>query len=128
MSSIFARKALISKGWMSNVRLEVSAGVIAAVAADSRPQPDDIEVGVVIPGLANAHSHAFQRALAGRTEERSPAGRDSFWTWRERMYALAGQMDAEALAAIAGQAYNEMLASGYTCVAEFHYLHREPAA
>ncbi|NIL95185.1 MAG: formimidoylglutamate deiminase [Woeseiaceae bacterium] len=128
MSGIFARKALIQKGWANNVRLSVLAGRIETVQADTRPEAQDIVAGVVIPGLANAHSHAFQRALAGKTEQRSPAGRDNFWTWRERMYALAGKMDAEALAAIARQAYDEMLASGYTSVAEFHYLHREPGA
>jgi len=93
---------------------------------DVAVKPDDFVAGVVISGLCNAHSHAFQRALAGKTEERSEAGRDNFWTWRERMYALAGQLDANLLTAIAQQAYSEMLASGYTSVAEFHYLHSEP--
>ena len=128
MSAIFARKALISRGWAANVRLEVGAGRIASLAAGAEPGPGDVEVGVVIPGLCNAHSHAFQRALAGRTEQRSPAGRDNFWTWRERMYALAANLDADALAAIARQAYVEMLLSGYTSVAEFHYLHRPAGA
>ena len=71
----------------------------------------NLEAGIVIPGLANAHSHAFQRALAGRTEHRSAAGRDSFWTWRERMYELTGRVDPGTLAAIARQAYAQMLAS-----------------
>ena len=126
MSNIFARKALLHKGWAETVRLEVRDGKILGVATDTSPQSGDFPAGVVIPGLCNAHSHAFQRALAGRTEERSPAGRDSFWTWRERMYELAGRLDAGLLAAIAQQAYCEMLQSGYTSVAEFHYLHREP--
>ncbi len=124
MSAIFARKALIHKGWATNVRLDVDAGRIVELAETAQPEAGDVEVGVLIPGLCNAHSHAFQRALAGRTEQRSPDGRDNFWTWRERMYQLAGSLDAEALAAIAGQAYVEMLMSGYTSVAEFHYLHR----
>ncbi|MDJ0906174.1 MAG: formimidoylglutamate deiminase [Woeseiaceae bacterium] len=124
MTAIFARKALIHKGWATNVRLGIDAGRIVELAEDARPEAGDTEVGVLIPGLCNAHSHAFQRALAGRTEKRSPEGRDNFWTWRERMYRLAGSLDAEALAAIAGQAYAEMLISGYTSVAEFHYLHR----
>lgn len=81
----------------------------------------------MIPGLTNAHSHAFQRALAGRTEHRSDADRDSFWTWRERMYELTGRLDPASLTAIARQAYAEMLAAGYTSVAEFHYLFRDPA-
>jgi formimidoylglutamate deiminase len=128
MNHIFARKALIQKGWMDNVRLTVRAGKIDSIKENGTPKSSDFMAGVVIPGLCNAHSHAFQRALAGRTEERSPAGQDNFWTWRERMYELAGRLDADALAAIARQAYAEMLASGYTSVAEFHYLHRQPGA
>ncbi len=128
MNGIFARKALLQKGWADNVRLHISAGRIAGVAADSRPEPDDLHAGIVIPGLCNAHSHAFQRALSGRTEDRAPDGRDNFWTWRERMYELAGRIDAGNLRAIATQAYTEMLESGYTSVAEFHYLHRQPGS
>jgi formimidoylglutamate deiminase len=128
VSAIFARKALIHKGWADNVRLTVHAGRVAALVEDAQPEAGDVEVGVLIPGLCNAHSHAFQRALAGRTEKRSPEGRDNFWTWRERMYRLAGSLDAGALAAIASQAYVEMLLSGYTGVAEFHYLHRPAGA
>ena len=126
MSSIFARKALLQKGWADNVRLELEGGRIKTAIPDVAAQAGDFIAGVIIPGLCNAHSHAFQRALAGKTEERSGAGRDNFWTWRERMYGLAGQVDAGLLAAIAQQAYSEMLASGYTSVAEFHYLHSEP--
>ncbi len=96
--------------------------------ATAAPDPETLEAGIVIPGLANAHSHAFQRALAGRTEHRSAAGRDSFWTWRERMYELTGRLDAGTLAAIARQAYAQMLASGYTSVVEFHYLFRDHRA
>jgi len=126
MSRIFARKALLAGGWAENVRLEVAAGKISSVAADTRVEKDDLEVGIVIPGLVNAHSHAFQRLLAGHTEQRGPAGKDNFWTWRTRMYALAGLVDAEALFAIASQVYAEMVVTGYTAVAEFHYLHNEP--
>jgi formimidoylglutamate deiminase len=123
VSQVFARKALLHKGWADNVRLGIRDGRICELQQDATREPGDTEVGIVIPGLTNAHSHAFQRALAGHTEQRSPAGRDNFWTWRERMYALAGKLDADALSAIAAQAYSEMLSSGYTGVAEFHYLH-----
>jgi len=126
MSGIFARKALLADGWADNVRLDIEAGRIAAVAADARANAADREFGIVIPGLANAHSHAFQRVLAGHTEERGPANKDNFWTWRSRMYALAGKIDATAMEAIARQVYSEMVATGYTSVAEFHYLHNEP--
>ena len=126
MTRLFARKALLTGGWAENVRLEIAAGEISSIVADSRIEDGDLEVGIVIPGLVNAHSHAFQRLLAGHTEQRSPAGKDTFWTWRTRMYALAGVVDAGALFAIARQVYTEMVATGYTAVAEFHYLHNEP--
>lgn len=126
MTHIFARQALTADGWAENVRIAINNGRIDALTADQRAQSDDLVAGIVIPGLANAHSHAFQRVLAGHTEQRGPAGKDNFWTWRSRMYALAGQIDATAMKAIARQAYGEMLATGYTSVAEFHYLHNEP--
>ncbi len=126
MTTLFAKKALLPAGWAANVRLEVSDGLISSIETDSAEAPGDTAVAYIIPGLCNAHSHAFQRALAGHTEQRSPAGRDNFWTWRERMYELAGLVDADTLTAIARQVYCEMLSSGYTSVAEFHYLHRDP--
>ncbi len=125
MTSLFATKALLPDGWRDNVRLTLDGGRIGATKAGVTATAEDELAGFVIPGLCNAHSHAFQRALAGHTEQRSPAGRDSFWTWRERMYELAGRVDAAMLTAIARQAYCEMVASGYTAVAEFHYLHRD---
>ncbi len=127
MMRLFARKALLPDGWKDDVRLTIKDGRIERVEPSAKLRNDDSQLGFVIPGLCNAHSHAFQRALAGHTEQRSPAGHDSFWTWRERMYELAGRVDATALTAIARQVYCEMLASGYTSVAEFHYLHRDPA-
>lgn len=76
---------------------------------------------LAVPGMPDAHSHVFQRALAGHGEARR--GDDSFWSWRDAMYALAARLDAETLYVVARQAYGEMLAAGYTSVAEFHYLH-----
>ncbi len=126
MTAIYASKALLPDGWRDSVRFSLSDGLIEDIETDAALTAEDEAVGCVIPGLCNAHSHAFQRALAGHTEQRSPAGRDNFWTWRERMYELAGSIDASTLTAIARQAYCEMLTSGYTAVAEFHYLHRDP--
>ena len=126
MSTLFARKALLPNGWNDNVRLTIADGRIADVVIGVEADGSDETLGFVIPGLCNAHSHAFQRALAGHTEQRSPAGRDNFWSWRERMYELAGRVSADALTAIARQAYCEMLRAGFTSVAEFHYLHRDP--
>lgn len=126
MTTVFARKALLPDGWTDDVALDLDGGRIARVRREADAAGADQELGCVIPGLCNAHSHAFQRALAGHTEQRSPAGRDNFWSWRERMYELAGRVSSEALTAIARQAYCEMLGAGYTAVAEFHYLHRDP--
>jgi formimidoylglutamate deiminase len=126
MTQVFANKALLPDGWADDVRFHIDRGRIRGIEAAARQSSADAQVGCVIPGLSNAHSHAFQRALAGHTEQRSPAGHDSFWTWRERMYELAGRVDAMALTAIARQVYCEMLVSGYTSVAEFHYLHQDP--
>jgi formimidoylglutamate deiminase len=126
MKSIHADKALLPTGWADDVRITTEHGRISDVRVDQQPMRDDWQADCVIPGLTNAHSHAFQRALAGRTERRSPGGRDTFWTWRERMYGLANAIDSERLHVIARQAYAEMLCAGYTAVAEFHYLHRSP--
>lgn len=78
-----------------------------------------------LPGMPNLHSHAFQRAMAGLAERRSP-GDDSFWTWRETMYGFASRIGPDELRAIAAQLYVEMLKAGYTRVCEFHYLHNAP--
>lgn len=78
-----------------------------------------------LPGLANLHSHAFQRAMAGLAERQGDPN-DSFWTWRELMYRFAGRFDPDLLHAVACQLYAEMLEAGYTTVCEFHYLHHQP--
>ena len=125
MTSVFANKALLPGGWADNVRLSLSGGRIDAIEVGASGT-DAERVDCLIPGLGNAHSHAFQRALAGHTEERSPDAHDNFWSWRERMYELASVIDAPRLTAIARQLYVEMISNGYTSVAEFHYLHRAP--
>ena len=77
--------------------------------------------GLTLPGFANAHSHAFHRALRGRTQ----AGRGSFWTWREQMYALAATLDPDTYFRLARATYAEMALAGITAVGEFHYLHHD---
>ena len=126
MRHLFCRLALTGNGWAEDVRLTIDGGRIVSIETGARRDAGDERAGIVIPGLANAHSHAFQRVLAGHTEHRGPAGKDNFWSWRSRMYALAGQVDGSVLEAIATQAYCEMVATGFTSVAEFHYLHNEP--
>jgi formiminoglutamate deiminase len=78
--------------------------------------------GLTLPGLANGHSHAFHRALRGITQ----AGRGTFWTWRERMYQVAGRLDPDSYLDLATAVYAEMALAGITCVGEFHYLHHGP--
>jgi formimidoylglutamate deiminase len=77
----------------------------------------------LLPGLVNAHSHSFQRTIRARTEHRTQAGRDTFWTWREAMYRAANSLSPEEIYDVARMAFLEMLASGITTVGEFHYLH-----
>ncbi|MGH8161311.1 MAG: amidohydrolase family protein, partial [Gammaproteobacteria bacterium] len=112
------RYLLTSEGWLHDQAVVVDAeGLIEAVEPASGPW----DGALAVPGVPNAHSHVFQRALSGCGEARH--GEDSFWSWREAMYGLAARVDAEALYVIARQAYGEMLAAGFTSVAEFHYLH-----
>lgn len=80
--------------------------------------------GAVVPGLVNAHSHAFQRVIVGLTERAGPTA-DDFWSWRERMYSAARRITPEQLEAVAAWLYAELLAGGYTQVCEFHYLHND---
>ena len=81
-----------------------------------------------VPAMVNAHSHAFQRDLRGRAERPAPDAvtRDDFWTWRDAMYRLAGSLDPASMSEVAGRAYEEMAASGYGAVGEFHYVHHRP--
>ncbi len=81
---------------------------------------------MIVPGLINVHSHSFQRAIRGRTECRTSASRDTFWTWREAMYRAANRLSPDDLYHVARIAFLEMLLSGITTVGEFHYLHNAP--
>jgi formimidoylglutamate deiminase len=122
----FAPWALVPEGWRRDVLIDVDGdGTIAAVRTDSASAGATLLSGPAVPGMPNAHSHVVQRALAGRTEGGSERG-DSFWTWRERMYAFVRALDPDAFEAIAAATYVEMLCAGYTSVAEFHYLHNAP--
>lgn len=111
-------RALLPGGWSAGMVLDADAdGRLAGL----RPAPVAGD-GLLLPGMPNCHSHAFQRALAGRSEWAGP-GTDSFWSWREGMYALARRLDPAAIEVIATWLYTEMLEAGYTTVCEFHYLH-----
>src|SRR5437764_2699432 len=117
--------ALLPQGWTRNVRIETADGRIARIETGAAPSAGDERHAIALPGLANVHSHAFQRGMAGLAERRGPAG-DDFWTWREVMYRFLGRLTPDYVEAIAAQAYVEMLQHGFTRVGEFHYLHHAP--
>jgi formimidoylglutamate deiminase len=120
-------RALLAEGIARNVRMTVAPdGSIAAIAAQAPGESQAMIRGLALPGMPNVHSHAFQRAMAGRAETAGP-GHDSFWTWREVMYRFLDRLGPEHVADIAAMAYVEMLEAGYTGVAEFHYLHHQPS-
>jgi formiminoglutamate deiminase len=105
-----------------DVLLEISGDRLVGVTPGA-PTDDAYRLsGLTLPGLANAHSHAFQRALRGHTH----TGEGSFWTWREQMYELAGTLDPDSCFALSRAAFGEMALAGITCVGEFHYLHHAP--
>ncbi|HUR07256.1 MAG TPA: amidohydrolase family protein, partial [Nonomuraea sp.] len=113
--------AWLPEGVVDSVLVEVDGTRIAGVT-QGEPGGAERLAGLTIPGLANAHSHAFHRALRGATQ----AGAGDFWTWRERMYEVAAALDPDSYLALARAAYAEMALAGITCVGEFHYLHHAP--
>jgi formiminoglutamate deiminase len=125
MTRYWAQHAWLGEGGTrTGVLVEVTGDRIGAVSTDVvAPPPGAIGLtGLLLPGLANAHSHAFHRALRGRTH----TGGGTFWTWREQMYALAGGLDPDTYHALARATFVEMALAGITCVGEFHYLHHAP--
>lgn len=124
----FAPQAWIGGGWARDVLLVAEEGRWREVRSGCRREDAagaEVLAGPVLPGVVNGHSHAFQRAIAGLTE-RSAAGREDFWSWRDRMYAAALRISPQQLEAVAAMLYAELLAAGYTQVCEFHYLHNDP--
>jgi formimidoylglutamate deiminase len=126
-AQLWAPRAWVQGAWAESVLLEWDArGCWSRVQPGVEPPPGAERLpGAVLPGLVNAHSHAFQRAFAGLAERRDGA-HDDFWSWRERMYAVALRITPEQLHAVARHLYSELLAGGYTQVCEFHYLHHQP--
>lgn len=116
-------KILLSTGWSTDKTLTITNGIITGINSGYFEGAEKIS-GVVIPGMINCHSHAFQRAFAGFSEQGSD-GQDSFWTWRKVMYQFLEKIDVTSAETIATQLYIEMLKMGYTRVAEFHYLHHD---
>ncbi|MGX9116171.1 formimidoylglutamate deiminase [Mesorhizobium sp. BHbsci] len=124
MTAIFAEQVLLPDGWHSNARIVASEGRIATVEPNTTPQPGDERHAILLPGMPNLHSHAFQRGMAGLAELRGPSA-DSFWSWREVMYRFALSMTPDQVEAVAAQLYVEMLEAGFSRVGEFHYLHHD---
>ncbi len=107
----------------SRVRIAADADRITSIDRGVDAEPGDVLLaGITLPGLANAHSHAFHRALRGRTHDQA----GDFWAWRDAMYDIAQRLDPDSLLALARATYAEMALSGITAVGEFHYLHHQP--
>jgi formiminoglutamate deiminase len=121
-SAWWAPLALLPAGLARDVLFTVRDGRFTRVEPGSPAGPARRLPGVALPGFANGHSHAFHRALRGRTHDRG----GTFWTWRERMYAVAARLDPDSYLALARAAYAELVCAGFTAVAEFHYLHHGP--
>ncbi len=125
---LWAPQAWTGTAWETGVVLDIGRdGRWASVQSGFRQPPLGAKPldGPVLPGLVNAHSHAFQRAFAGLAERREAAD-DDFWSWRDRMYQVALRIEPAQLQAIAAQLYLELLRGGYTQVCEFHYLQHKP--
>lgn len=121
MTAYVLERAWIDGRIAQSVHVEIQDGRFVSVAANST-NSGVLLPGLTLPGMANTHSHAFHRALRGRTQTE----RGTFWTWREQMYALASRLDPDNYYELAKATFSEMLAAGYTAVGEFHYLHHRP--
>jgi formimidoylglutamate deiminase len=122
--------AWLPGGWARDVAFTIDdRGSFGPVTPESKSAGATRIDGVMLPGMINAHSHAFQRAMVGLTHRAgsvASGGADNFWSWRSLMYALALRLTPEQVEAIACWVYTEMLRGGYTHVCEFHYLHNHP--
>jgi len=128
MKYFFFSGILQRSGWINNVYVGVDdAGTIQYLSTQAPSETTAVEVvnGFALPGFQNAHSHAFQYAMAGLAENHLPGTDDDFWTWREEMYKCALSVNPDEAEAIAAMLYAEMVRHGYTQVAEFHYLHHD---
>lgn len=125
MSSFHFKKLLQKDGWKSNVTVTIDRnGIITSLIEGQDDAPRFKQIAV--PGFQNAHSHAFQYAMAGLAEVHDiNVNKGDFWTWRESMYELALQIDPDDLESIAAMLYTEMVSMGYSNVAEFHYVHHD---
>jgi formiminoglutamate deiminase len=125
MTLLHLEQALLDGRIVSDVAVLVEGGVVVSATPGVARKRGAVRVkGLTLPGMPNLHSHAFQRGMAGLGERRG-ASDDSFWTWREVMYRFLDRLNPDDVAALAAQAYAEMLEGGFTGVCEFHYLHHD---
>ena len=126
MKSYRFKALLENRGWLENATVTIDeSGNITSISGTENPDSVRIE-GYALPGFQNAHSHAFQYAMAGMAERHSASSAsDDFWSWRDRMYRLALNLDPDQLKTIAAMLYAELVRHGWTSVAEFHYLHHD---
>ena len=123
MTILHARTALLPGGWATDVQVQIADGRISAITFGKKPAGQIMDC--LLPAPANLHSHTFQRAMAGMTEQRG-LDSDSFWTWRSLMYRFLDRLTPDDVQAIAAMVMMEMAEAGYGAVAEFHYLHHAP--
>ncbi|PKP82711.1 MAG: formimidoylglutamate deiminase [Alphaproteobacteria bacterium HGW-Alphaproteobacteria-18] len=122
---IHARQLLAADGWRQDAHIVISQdGLISDIGEG--PVAGAVSVGALLPAPGNAHSHSFQRAMAGLSEFRGPDPEDNFWTWRRLMFRFAEILTPDDVESITAHTQMEMLESGYASVAEFHYLHQQP--
>jgi len=125
---IWAASALLADGWADSVEISVDASGNIETLTPASPYVSGDRIEVLIPAIANVHSHAHQRAMSGLGERAGLSGdaaEDSFWTWRKVMYHYLQRIQPDHLYHIAAQLYLEMLKAGYNCVGEFQYLHHD---
>ena len=124
MTAFWCERAWLADGLADRVRVTADdAGVVTTIDVATDAQSLDVLLlGIVLPGFANAHSHAFHRALRGRTH----AAGGTFWTWREQMYQVAARLEPDSYRRLATAVYAEMALAGVSCVGEFHYVHHAP--
>ncbi|MGY0537015.1 formimidoylglutamate deiminase [Nocardioides sp. YJ-D4] len=122
MTRIHAARALVEGRELTDLVIEVTEGRITAITPGGSAEAADLRLGTVLAGSGNAHSHAFHRALRGRTHDQG----GDFWRWREQMYAVADRLTPDSYERLAEAVFAEMLVTGWTTVAEFHYVHHRP--
>lgn len=122
MITIWARHAQLPQGMTSKVRITIAGDRIRSIERAEEARPEDLQFALILPGLANGHSHAFHRVLRGRVQDTT----GNFWTWRDQMYGIASTLTPESYFGLAHGVFVEMVSAGFTAVGEFHYLHHGP--